>query len=134
MSRAQVVWVLAASLLALPLPGKAIAGPPEGASGRMAFDLVADGLRRYCKEADEGRRIKWLRKLASTKDPRVALVLGEAMMEGRTRLGVEVYATDLLYEWFLSDDDDFSEVIRSVRIWWKKNEAELRRRVKQLPR
>ena len=33
--------------VALSLPGKAVAGPPEGVSGKMVFDEVAEGLRRY---------------------------------------------------------------------------------------
>jgi hypothetical protein len=45
-----VVKALLLSLLALALrlalPGPAPAGPPEGASGRMVLDEVADGLRK----------------------------------------------------------------------------------------
>src|SRR4051794_8005929 len=108
MPRTTAAVLLAA--LALLTPGTAPAGPPEGASGKMAFDSVAAGLRKYRKETDEAKRIRWLERLAPSKDPRVAVVLGEARMEGRSRLGVEGYATDLLYQWFLSDDDDFSDV------------------------
>ena len=35
------------AVLALALPGKAVAGPPEGVSGKMVLDEAADGLRRY---------------------------------------------------------------------------------------
>jgi hypothetical protein len=38
MSRAQVMWLLAVPLLALPSPGKAFAGPPEAVTSRMVVD------------------------------------------------------------------------------------------------
>ena len=120
-------------VLTLALPGATLAGPPEGVSGKMVLDEVADGVRKYRKETDARRRGELLRRLAPTRDLRVAMALGVAMMEGGSSLGREVDATELLNEWFLSDDDDFSEVHRSVRIWWKKNEADLRRRAIQLP-
>ena len=65
-------------VLALSLPGKAIAGPPEGVSGKMVLDEVADGLRKYRKEKDAVKRLRLLERLATTRDPRVAIVLVEA--------------------------------------------------------
>jgi hypothetical protein len=46
MSRTTYALLPLLTALALP-PGEAIAGPPEGPSGRMVFDEVADGLRKY---------------------------------------------------------------------------------------
>jgi hypothetical protein len=138
MTRTPATMLLVAGLplvaaLALLSPGNAVAGPPDPVPTRMVTDKVAEGLRQYRKEPDAQRRGELLRRLAPTGDPRVAVALGEARMEGPSSLGGED-ASLLLYEWFLSDDDDFSEVIRSVRIWWKKNEADLRRRAATLPR
>jgi hypothetical protein len=65
--------------LALLAPVTALAGPPEGASGKMAFDRVGAGLDRYRKEKDPAKRLGWLTRLAPTRDPRVAVALGEAM-------------------------------------------------------
>src|SRR4051812_26539045 len=61
------------------LPGELLAGPPEGVSARMvqAPDPVADGLRQYRQARDQANRLAWLRKLAPTRDPRVALVSWE---------------------------------------------------------
>jgi hypothetical protein len=68
-----------ATLALLPLvvvvPWPAVAGPPEGVSGRMVFDEVADGLRKCREEKDPEKRIRWLEKLATTGDPRVCVAL-----------------------------------------------------------
>jgi hypothetical protein len=134
MRRARIASGLLTVLVVLALmpPERVFAGPPEGVSGKMVFDEVADGLRRYRREMDARRRSELLSRLAPSRDPRVAVVLGDAIAE-RSRLPGDTSAYELLYDWFLADEDDFSEVIRSVRIWWAKNEGDLRRRAKQLP-
>jgi hypothetical protein len=78
------VLPLLAVLVALTA-GKTVARPPEGVSGRMVLlpDLVADGLREYRRETDVGRQFEWLDKLASTRDPRVAVALGEVGLRRR---------------------------------------------------
>jgi hypothetical protein len=52
-----IIALLVFVVLALVLPGQAVAGPPEGMSGKMVFDEVADGLRKYRKEEDEEKRM-----------------------------------------------------------------------------
>ena len=49
--------------------------------GKMILDEVADGLRRYRMEKDEDKRAKWLEKLAPSRDPRVMVVIGEALFD-----------------------------------------------------
>jgi len=71
--------MIAAVLLLLFALGQAVAGPPEKSSAKMVLDEVADGLRKYRKEQDTEKRIRWLKKLAPTKDPRVAVALGDAL-------------------------------------------------------
>jgi hypothetical protein len=120
--------------LALLSPGEAFAGPPEEVSGRMAFDEVADGLRKYRREADSKKRIEWLRKLAPTHDPRVGVALGEALAEENSEVGkVAAYliakcsyrrASPLITSKFYYDS----------QAWWKASEADLRRRAARLPR
>jgi hypothetical protein len=63
------------AVLALTLPGKAVAGPPEGVSGKMVLDEVADGLRKYRHETNLHRRQVWLVKLAPSRDLRVSVAL-----------------------------------------------------------
>ena len=118
-------------------PEKALGGPPEGVSGKMAFvDMVTDGLRQYRREADAGKRIKWLTKLAPTRDPRVAVVLGEAVEESDAR-PANVYpdpgvaAHVLLHVHYIPGG---SGVGRTVRDWWDMNKADLHRRARLLPR
>ena len=80
---AAVLLVLA--VLALVMPGKAVAGPPEGVSGKMvlAGDEVADGLRKYRKEANLDKKVALLLDLRKTKDLRVAVALGETLDDTR---------------------------------------------------
>jgi hypothetical protein len=116
-------------VLALSLPGKAIAGPPEGVSGKMVLDEVADGLRKYRKEKDAVKRLRLLEKLAPTRDPRVAIVLVEARPSA-SRLGQEGI---LLIDYFIKGTRFHSGNTVWVDGWWEANEVELRRRAKQLP-
>jgi hypothetical protein len=131
---------LAASL-ALPLIAlfgavpPAAAGPPEGVSGRMVYvDKVAEGLRQYRREADLGKRIEWLTRLAPTHDPRVAVVLGELQEQfhaGPAALPPDpgVAANVLLHVHFVPGGGDN----KRIRDWWTQNEADLRRRAARLP-
>jgi hypothetical protein len=134
---------LLASLLLL-LPGQTLAGPPEGVSGRVMFDEVADGLRKYRKETDPERRLAWLQTLGATGDPRVALALVDAA-NNRHGDDLDCEAADLLW-WHYAGPDAASHrnIVNpyalklppgsSYRAWWKKNEADLRRRASELPR
>ena len=126
MPRTFAGFVLLLAMLALALPGRAVAGPPEGVSGKMMFDEVADGLRKYRKKKDVEKRYKMLEKLAPTKDARVAIAIMEA-----GRADFRVYR--LLAEFFVQGTR-FEEGSRyHLGDWWTANEADLRRRAKQLP-
>jgi hypothetical protein len=130
--------------LALLSPGMADTGPPEGASGKMAFDEVAEGLRKYRKEKDPEKRLACLQRLGATGDPRVAVALvGAANNENGDDLDCE--AADILWWHYASPDaashrglvtDQISSPPRGkgFRPWWKANEADIRRRAAQLPR
>ncbi len=128
--------LLVLAVLALALPGKAVAGPPERASGKMAFDEVADWCRAYRREKDDDRRMALIQKLEHRKnehDPRIAVELGETLEEmarssqdtgGVTAAGLEAWF--LLACWYVPPDQRTGE-------WWIANKADLRRRAKQLP-
>jgi len=130
--------LLLASLLLLP--GQALAGPPEGVSGRMALapDEVADGLRKYrlTKGRKERGDLLCRLALASSKDPRVAVALGEALGDK----DLSPLARDLLAGCgYVMPPDVIVLVIGPepyyfAEDWWKANEADLRRRAKALPR
>jgi hypothetical protein len=126
-------------MIAVVLPllfavGQAIAGSPEKASGKLVLDQVADGLRRYRMARTPEARIAWLRKLAPIRDARVAVALGEAISSDD--LEVSRRAIGLVfthYEAELPEVSSASPISGMVFGWWKENEADLRRRAKQLP-
>jgi hypothetical protein len=137
MPRTFAAAVLLAAM-ALLATGSVVAGPPEGVSGKMALDNVEDGLRRYRQEKDNEKRYRLLERLALTRDPRVALALGELL-----RCADEddrfVAATLLIGNYGATPPRTISQpaadgFIEAAGAWWKKNEAGLRRRAAQLPR
>lgn len=92
--------ILALFVLLVPAP-TVLAGPPEGASGKMVFDEVAEGLRRCSKEADPEKRFRRLDKLAESHDPRVDVILGE-MLAGPYGHDVEIACRVILRHHFTS--------------------------------
>ena len=78
MPRTTLGAVLPLLVLALALPGKAVAGPPEGVSGKMVLvcDEVAAWCRQFRRERDDETRMTLLGRLKRIDDPRVAVVLG----------------------------------------------------------
>ncbi len=140
----RVPLLLSLGLLGLlALPGRG-AGPPEAVSGRMVLDEVAEGLRRYHKEPDAGKRMAWLRRLAPFHDPRVALELWElfAGVRGKRTDPVRNVARDCLAEYYVTREGrPLSEVApadsgRAAGVcgWWARSGADVRRRAKELPR
>jgi hypothetical protein len=133
--------------LALPSPGRADAGPPEGLSEMMKmimFDEVAEGLRQYRKEKDPKKRLAWLQTLGATGDPRVALALVDAA-NNQNGDDLDCEAADLLWWYYASPDAASHRGLanhdlvsppagKGFRPWWKANEADIRRRAAQLPR
>ncbi len=124
--------------LALLSPGNVVAGPPEKIPGKLVFDEVADGLLRYRAEEDEQKRMKWLVRLAPTRDPRVAVVLGELVTAWKPNRNPEVMEEgELAFICLIKFEYDTSfshstNYYKSVLGWWKTNEVELRRRAKRL--
>jgi hypothetical protein len=114
------------AVTALVMPGWAVAGPPEGVSGKMAFDEVAEGLRKYRAEKTPGKRIRWLEKLAASRDPRVAVVIWDSPKGDWTPLQYALLGRMLHKHYTYGNVADYE--------WWAKNEADFRRRAAQLPR
>jgi hypothetical protein len=114
------------ALLAMLMGPMAFAGGPEKVSGQMVLDEVADALRRYRREKDESKRIRWLVALAPTRDPRVAVALGEALPAAAGESPDAVFRATITY--YGADDS-----IGGVYSWWAKNKADLHRRARALP-
>jgi hypothetical protein len=119
--------LLALPLLALLVAAPAAAGPPEAVSGRMVFDVVADGLRKYARETDPEMRARRLAALAPSQDPRVAVALGEAMQDPSPAVLAAAFRGAAAHY-------GAGTSTAEVCAWWKQNEADLRRRAQELPR
>jgi hypothetical protein len=132
MPRTLAGFILPLAMPALLLPGKAVAEPPEGTSGKMVFDEVADGLRKYHREEEPGKRIWWLYELARTRDARVTIACGEAL-SCHDPAEVEWAAIIIGHYQFPERCHPQLDLDAQARAWWKENEADLRRRAKQLP-
>jgi hypothetical protein len=127
-----MMMLVALALLATLAPS-AFAGPPDGASGQMVLDEVADGVRQYRKETDSEKRIQWLEKLAPTRDPRVALTLAAALTDHLAWF--RRHASLLLLQYYdgrrlIAIHED---TVDTAQCWLEKNEADLRRRARELP-
>jgi hypothetical protein len=125
------------AVLAALTPGETPAGPPEGMSGRMVLDKVADGLRRYQRDQSPSGRMTWLKRLAPSKDPRVAIALAEESVGAAPTFGDDgrQYAAFLLIRHYIPEGQWLhgAKCTATALHWWKANGADLRRRAKQLP-
>jgi hypothetical protein len=130
--------VLLFPVLVLLSPQEAVAAPPPGVSGRLVFDEVADGLRKYRTEKDEWKRAEWLKRLAPTRDPRVAVELWEvfAWVRGKRTAPIRQVARDCLADHFVAVDKSLSAEERGPAVcsWWSRCGGDVRRRAAQLPR
>jgi hypothetical protein len=136
MPKTLLVLPVLVSLFTLLMPARAVAELPEEGSGQMVVDEVREGLQQYQKEKDVGKRIKLLEKLAPTRDSRVAVMLGDVLdgpiiigEDGRAQNRAEHTASHLLLKkYYLPPQCD-----QAPHDWFKRNEADLRRRAMQLP-
>ena len=136
MLRTFATAVMLLALLTLPLPDMAVAGPPEKVPGAMAFDGVGPGLDRYGKEKDPEKRLKMLEKLAPTRDPRVAVLLGGYLEGPDLDLELASAAIDVLGRYYVLGRSYLpsSRPARDrVIIWWYEHKADLRCRAQQPP-
>jgi len=130
--------LVALALLALLAP-PAFAGPPEGVSGRMVLDEMADRLRKCRSVKDVDERLRRLLLLAPSRDIRVAVALGDELDGWLAEKQPSPYdsrvimATIILYAHYLPPDAAEGPKRAAIE-WWKKNGDDLRRRAKQLPR
>jgi hypothetical protein len=132
------------ALLAVTTPPGAWPGPPERPSARMILDAVPEGLRQYRAAPHEGKRIEWLRRLAPSRDPRVAVELRQvfAFASDKPSVAIRKAAKKCLAARYVIQDgrqlaetglSSESEWRPCVCAWWSKNGADVRCRAKQLP-
>jgi hypothetical protein len=142
---------LLALALLLALAPLTSAGPPERPSSRTERDEVWVGLRQFRAEKDWIKRAELIEELARTRDPRVAVVCGQAL-DARPPVPIfsswpvaagakengpllnSYLASSLLERYYVPRDTKRAAERDRVRIWWKEHEADLRRRAEQLPR
>jgi hypothetical protein len=126
-----------ALLLAVLSPADAVAGPPDGVPGKMvlAQDAVSQALAKYRRESDPHRRLALLNDLAATRDPRVAVALGQALYDPRSEMRVQA-----AFGIFFNQTGEVPKkmmggtaAVNWAREWWAANEDDLRRRARQLP-
>jgi hypothetical protein len=128
MHRKMLVGLAMVAALAPP----ALAGPPDGASGKTVLDEVADGVRRYRQSANPLTRIAWLRKLAPTHDPRVTVIIGDALSDDSSE--VARVAVQLAEEYYYPGIGALSLHPKLIaKRWWEYHEADIRRRAHELP-
>jgi hypothetical protein len=102
----------------------------------MVLDEVADGLRKCREVKDRAKRAERLKKLAGSRDPRVAIAMAEYIEDpyngnlDRYAVGAEMARHYLPPVAGAEVSSDYAHA--AVR-WWKENEADLRRRAKELP-
>ena len=148
MPMAVVAAITFRSLAALALlsPGWVVAGPPERGTGKLMLvsDEVSEGLRKCRQEKDPKKRLALLQTLGAMGDPRVALALVDAA-NNQNGDDLDCEAADILWWHYASPDAASRRGIvnrqalkaprgSSFRAWWKKNEADVRRRAALLPR
>jgi hypothetical protein len=122
-------------LFVLLLPGQMVlAGPPEGVSGKMVMDEISEALLRYRLEPNGKKRFVLLERLAPIQDARVTVALVQAMLD-EDRPGEKMRLASLIGNWHLQNKEWVTANCPTVvNLWWKKNEADIRRRAKQLPK
>ena len=114
------------------VPWAAVAGPPEGVSGRMAFDQVADGLRLNATTKDPDERMALLERLVESRDPRVAVALANVLSDPGD--GYATTAGCLLLWTYGGHVPVLGRAREDAHAWWARHGADLRRRAKELPR
>ena len=139
-------FVLPLAVLALLSPGKTVAGPPEGVSGKMmlAADKVEEALRRYYATKNADTRAERLRTLPDIHDSRILSTLGDALNDREQVVRFE--AARLIVARLCNSSGDEGEIVPTERLvltakeLWRQHQRDhefaaekARRRAEQLP-
>ena len=122
------------AVLALALPGKAVAGPPEGVSGKMVFvDEVEDWIMKFRRAKGRDKRMNLLNELGKKReDPRIRVIVGETLNDPTPDVR-ECAAAQFCYGGNLGITMTLDAWVRVAKDMWREEKADLRRRAKQLP-
>jgi hypothetical protein len=95
---------------------------------------IAQNIHRYRAATNPETRAALLKELAPSRDPRAAVVLGEALKD--PVLALRVIATNCLLDYYVPAlvEGGSEQQMEAALRWWKKNEARLRREAKQMDR
>ena len=94
-------------------------------------DEVTGGLKESRRETNVNKRFELFERLADTHDPRVAVELAGIANNPADDWGE---LAGLILCWHYADlHPSLGSGRKSAQVWWKKHEADLRRRAKQLP-
>jgi hypothetical protein len=101
--------------------------PDLTSSRQVVLDRAGAQLDRYRRETNPAKRAALLRGLAPSRDPRVAVALGEALAD--RSLAVRVAATYGLLNHHLPApvERGTEQHMEAVDRWWKANQGRLRR-------
>jgi hypothetical protein len=116
------------------VPAKAAAAPPPAVSSKHVLEPMTEKLIRLRLESDPKRKLALVRQLGPIRDARVTVALMEIVLKARQEDALLMYASSLLCEYHIPEKDLLPAKFWTVcRLWWENNEADVRRRAKQLP-
>jgi hypothetical protein len=127
------VALLLAVLSLLPA-SRVVAGPPPAVSSQLVLEPVTEKLIRLRLESDPKRKLALVKQLGPIRDARVTVALMELVLNAQREDAVLLHATFLLCKYHIPDKDVVPPKYWTLcRLWWENNEADVRRRAKQLP-
>jgi hypothetical protein len=102
-------------------------------------DPLADELRRFRTLTNRGERIEAIRRFGKINDPRVTLILMEALQEDqrdehRPDAALLFIASSMLVYYHIPEKDWLgTKYWTNAIMWWESHETEVRRRASALP-
>jgi hypothetical protein len=113
--------------------------PDDGPAGTLVIvDEIARQVRWYHQEKDPRKRAMWLGQLQSSRDPRIAVLLGEATSDPDEEIAcfARVTLQKLYGDWPPCLDSAAEQQRQEERVimWWKTNAVRLRREANLLPK
>ncbi|HWG44396.1 MAG TPA: hypothetical protein VN688_16580 [Gemmataceae bacterium] len=107
-------------------------GPEKGSS--EVRDEVIEKIDCFRRESDLKKRRDLAKQLGPIHDARVTLALMEVVLQEDAEPGLLVVASSMLVHHHIPEKDWGAAKYWTIcRLWWEKNEADVRRRANKLP-